>query len=349
MSGFNKSGAEDLDISGDKQFLCQLCDNALKDPVVSTCCGLTYCKICINNWIKTHNKCPNDEKELNESQLTKLPNVLINLLNSMSFRCDYSKDGCHLKIKFTEMSKHLSFCAFNPNRLCADCELTLDSEHNCIKGLKIKNIGLNEENEKLKQKINEMTENIELKTESITKLKDKINHLNLKNSQTIDELNRNKEEFKTRINENNIIATKVLTEEFNHEMKALIPRYNVASIQSGAKVIQGFGDGVISGEFANKSNYTYHNMDREIVIQLYQPFLLDSMRLRVKRENTYCVWVSNNQIDWQRVGDIRYGDVWQVLLFNQRIIQFIRIKGNCGYNDIFKVRYIECPALHFDR
>ena len=157
---FNKMSIQSTDRSisdqNYKQFLCNLCHNLLNDPKESLCCRQTYCRVCINRWLDSNNSCPNDGKPFTENDLIKPSKAFINLLNDLLIVCDYSSDGCSQEVKLSEKSAHLAVCRFNPNRLCIDCELPIDSNetHNCVKGLKIKNIKLYEENENFKQDFN---------------------------------------------------------------------------------------------------------------------------------------------------------------------------------------------------
>jgi len=41
------------------QFIqCKICINILNDPIDCICCNQTFCRSCIQNYIKTNNKCP---------------------------------------------------------------------------------------------------------------------------------------------------------------------------------------------------------------------------------------------------------------------------------------------------
>ena len=153
MPGFDKNrfigvSNEDLD-----QFTCSICLEVFKNPVFSRCCLQTYCRDCINHWLEIHKTCPNDRKSLSKSELTVPPRALTNLLNKLVVKCNFHRDGCEETIKLDQLDKHLSVCKFNAEVVCRDCDQSGGPQHNCVDNLKIKNQCLNNENEKLKQKV----------------------------------------------------------------------------------------------------------------------------------------------------------------------------------------------------
>jgi len=98
--------------------------------------------------------------------------------------------------------------------------------------------------------------------------------------------------------------------------------------------------------------YTCHQLGSgSVVVQLGQPFLLDSMRLLLwdcdDRFYGYYIEVSTNQRDWTMVCDRSRGSCssWQVIPFRRRPVVFIRIVGTRNSaNEVFHCVHFECPA-----
>ncbi len=88
-----------------------------------------------------------------------------------------------------------------------------------------------------------------------------------------------------------------------------------------------------------------------IVVQLSQPFMIDSMRLLLwdtdARSYSYYVEVSIDQQHWNIVADKRkeFCRSWQILRFPRRPVVFIRIVGTYNSaNEVFHCVHFECPA-----
>lgn len=87
---------------------CNLCNKIFKDPVLCKNCQKTYCKVCIENWIKTEGTCPNCEKE------SEYPENIDKsaLLFSLKFLCK----NCKEEIKYNDVESHLQIgCITNKN------------------------------------------------------------------------------------------------------------------------------------------------------------------------------------------------------------------------------------------
>ncbi|KAI1284895.1 BTB/POZ domain-containing protein 9 [Halotydeus destructor] len=145
---------------------------------------------------------------------------------------------------------------------------------------------------------------------------------------------------------------------FELERGLLIPRFNVASIGNSACVIEGVSrsrNALINGDYTNydwETGYTCHQLGSgAIVVQLSQPYLVDSMRLLLwdvdSRAYSYYVEVSSDQSIWHLVGDKRNESCrsWQIIRFPKRPVVFIRIIGTHNTaNEVFHCVHFECPA-----
>uniref|UniRef100_A0A8D8W9Q6 BTB/POZ domain-containing protein 9 n=1 Tax=Cacopsylla melanoneura TaxID=428564 RepID=A0A8D8W9Q6_9HEMI len=137
----------------------------------------------------------------------------------------------------------------------------------------------------------------------------------------------------------------------------IIPKHNVATRDLSAKVVEGVSrslssliDGNIS-KYDWDSGYTCHQLGSgSILVQLGQPYMLDSMRLLLwdcdDRSYSYMVEVSVNLWDWEPVAD-HTRDLcrsWQSISFTRRPVVFIRIIGTHNtMNEVFHCVHFECP------
>ena len=55
---FEKSGIASMSQQDLDELSCGICQNILVNPVVLSCCRQTYCRTCIEEWLKRHNTCP---------------------------------------------------------------------------------------------------------------------------------------------------------------------------------------------------------------------------------------------------------------------------------------------------
>ncbi|XP_023209936.1 BTB/POZ domain-containing protein 9-like, partial [Centruroides sculpturatus] len=145
---------------------------------------------------------------------------------------------------------------------------------------------------------------------------------------------------------------------FRLEKGLIVPNHNVATITSSACVIEGVSrsrNALINGDTENydwDSGYTCHQLGSgAIVIQLAQPYMIDSMRLLLwdcdDRSYSYYVEVSIDQQHWTMVADKQSEKCksWQTICFAPRPVVFIRIVGTHNTaNEVFHCVHFECPA-----
>ncbi|KHN80456.1 BTB/POZ domain-containing protein 9 [Toxocara canis] len=150
------------------------------------------------------------------------------------------------------------------------------------------------------------------------------------------------------------------TEPFNIDPATtlLIPSANVATIANNATVIEGVSrsrNALLNGETSNydwDNGYTCHQLGSgAIVVQLPQPYLVDSIRLLLwdcdDRHYSYYIEVSCDQSSWTRVADRTQEQckAWQILRFERQPVVFIRIVGtHNSANEVFHCVHFECPA-----
>ena len=110
-SGFS---TDRFQISVNKNFLCPICANVLKDPV--QCQNQHYfCKECIKKHLKTNAKsCPICAQDLSEETLAEAPRILTDYLNGLLTRCDHSERGCPEEVPVFRLKSHVRKCDFRP-------------------------------------------------------------------------------------------------------------------------------------------------------------------------------------------------------------------------------------------
>jgi len=138
----------------------------------------------------------------------------------------------------------------------------------------------------------------------------------------------------------------------------VVPYENIATLAHSALVIEGVcrsRNALLNGDTSHydwDSGYTCHQLGSgAIMVQLGQPYSLDSMRLLLwdcdDRSYSYYIEVSINQKDWEVVCD-RTRDAarsWQHISFTRRPVVYIRIVGTHNTaNEVFHCVHFEAPA-----
>ena len=139
----------------DDDFLCSICKDVL-DDAMTTPCRHTFCKTCIEEWIKEAYSCPLDKSRLISSDLVPIPIAFTNLLDRLNVCCKFEEEGCDYKCPRSDLEGHIKRCPFNPTaefECDKGCGLMLTSsqlgDHRCIYALKKIVLDLKLENENL--------------------------------------------------------------------------------------------------------------------------------------------------------------------------------------------------------
>lgn len=143
----------------------------------------------------------------------------------------------------------------------------------------------------------------------------------------------------------------------------VVPQENIATLSHSALVIEGVcrsRNALLNGDTAHydwDSGYTCHQLGSgAIMVQLGQPYSLDSMRLLLwdcdDRSYSYYIEVSVNQRDWEVVCDRtrEAARSWQLITFKRRPVVFVRIVGTHNTaNEVFHCVHFEAPAAQADK
>jgi len=111
---------------------CKICMNILIDPVDCLYCNQTFCKNCINNYLKTNKNCPfdnfvkkNEEKNNNNNKIEKnseknlkpSSNNIKKLIDSLRLYCSYKNNGCNMELCLSEINEHEEKCRFKNRKI----------------------------------------------------------------------------------------------------------------------------------------------------------------------------------------------------------------------------------------
>ncbi|KAG7188383.1 hypothetical protein KM043_008036 [Ampulex compressa] len=144
----------------------------------------------------------------------------------------------------------------------------------------------------------------------------------------------------------------------------VVPSQNIATMERSASVMEGVSrsrNNLLNGDMSNydwDSGYTCHQLGSgSILIQLGQPYMIDSMRLLLwdcdQRSYSYYVEVSGNTWNWVLIADKSREACrsWQTIHFHPpRPVVFIRIVGTHNTaNEVFHCVHFECPAQTSDK
>ena len=110
-----------------RNFLCLICFNVLKDPVLCSKNKHCFCRGCITKHLENSRRCPTCADELTEETLTEPPIMIKYYLNELNIRCVYHDRGCEEIVQLQHLDQHEDSCGFTP-AVCTNpgCGATLN-------------------------------------------------------------------------------------------------------------------------------------------------------------------------------------------------------------------------------
>jgi C3HC4-type zinc finger (RING finger) protein len=75
------------------EFICNICQEVLNDPVVMKCDHIG-CRKCITTWLGTKRSCPLCRKDVRAVDLVAPPEYFLKLLHSLKRKCPHAEEGC---------------------------------------------------------------------------------------------------------------------------------------------------------------------------------------------------------------------------------------------------------------
>ncbi len=114
-------------ITVNRNFLCLICFNVLKDPVLCPRNQHCYCRSCITKQLENSQRCPTCADELTVETLTEPNRMVKDYLNELIIRCVYSDRGCQEIVQLQHLDQHEATCGFAP-AVCTNqgCGATLN-------------------------------------------------------------------------------------------------------------------------------------------------------------------------------------------------------------------------------
>ena len=97
-----------------RNFLCLICFNVLKDPVLCPRNQHCFCRACITKHLENSRKCPTCADELTVETLAKPQRMIKDYLNELNIHCVYNNRGCEEIVQLQHLDKHEATCGFTP-------------------------------------------------------------------------------------------------------------------------------------------------------------------------------------------------------------------------------------------
>ena len=110
-----------------RNFLCLICFNVLKDPVLCPTNQHCFCRGCITKHLENSQRCPTCADELTEETLAEPQRMIKDYLNESNIRCVYHDRGCEEIVQVQHLDQHEDSCGFTP-AVCTNpgCGATLN-------------------------------------------------------------------------------------------------------------------------------------------------------------------------------------------------------------------------------
>ena len=110
-----------------RNFLCLICFNVLKDPVLCPRNQHCFCRGCISKHLENSQRCPTCADKLTEEALTVPSRMVRDYLDELKIRCVYHDRGCEEIVQLQHLDQHEDSCGFTP-AVCTNpgCGVTLN-------------------------------------------------------------------------------------------------------------------------------------------------------------------------------------------------------------------------------
>ena len=110
-----------------RNFLCLICFNVLKDPVLCPRNQHCFCRGCITKHLENSRRCPTCADELTEETLAEPQRMIKDYLDELKIRCVYHDRGCLEVVQLQHLDQHEDSCGFTPT-VCRNqgCGATLN-------------------------------------------------------------------------------------------------------------------------------------------------------------------------------------------------------------------------------
>ena len=90
---------------------CCICDEVFNNPMRLDC-GHTFCFVCLKNWLKKNDQCPNCRTKINYTFISR-DLLAYNIIMSLEVCCNNANIGCPWKGKLFDLNNHMKVCNEN--------------------------------------------------------------------------------------------------------------------------------------------------------------------------------------------------------------------------------------------
>ena len=97
-----------------RNFICLICFNVLKDPVLCPGNQHCFCRGCITKHLENSRRCPTCADELTEETLSEPNRIVKDYLKELNIRCIYHDRGCEEIVQLQHLDQHEDSCGFTP-------------------------------------------------------------------------------------------------------------------------------------------------------------------------------------------------------------------------------------------
>ncbi|CAB4026007.1 E3 ubiquitin- ligase NRDP1 [Paramuricea clavata] len=101
-------------ITVNQNFLCLICFNVLKEPVMCSKNQHCFCRACITKHLKNSQRCPTCADELTVETLAEPQRMVKDYLNELPIHCVHINRGCQEIVQLQNLDRHEATCGFTP-------------------------------------------------------------------------------------------------------------------------------------------------------------------------------------------------------------------------------------------
>ena len=111
----------------DRNFICLICCNVVKDPVLCPRNHHCFCRGCITKHLENYQRCPTCNDRLTVETLAEPQRMVKQMLNALNIHCVYIDRGCQEILELQLLDSHEATCGFTP-AVCTNqgCGVTLN-------------------------------------------------------------------------------------------------------------------------------------------------------------------------------------------------------------------------------
>ena len=224
--------------SVNRNFLCLICFNVLKEPVLCPRNHHCFCRACITKHLENYQRCPTCADELTVETLIEPPRMVKDYINELKIHCVYIDRGCQEIVQLQHLDQHEATCGFTPavctNQSCGATLNLRDLVHHESEVCKFRKLMCHSCGEMTKtltnmeKRIANVEKNVVAKMEGIVTLETGIKNTQTNMAADVANIERNMADMKTNVEEklesvnNKVTGLKTSVVEAFNEMKDVL-------------------------------------------------------------------------------------------------------------------------------